>query len=69
MTDFFYLIPLALALGMVGLATFLWSLKSGQYEDLDCAAARILSNEADNPIVKVQQPNSSPEIGDEFLKN
>jgi hypothetical protein len=33
------------------------------------AAARILSNEADNPIVKVQQPNSSPEIGDEFLKN
>jgi cbb3-type cytochrome oxidase maturation protein len=65
-TDFFYLIPLALALGMVGLATFLWSLKSGQYEDLDGAAARILSNEDDSPIVKVRQPNSSPEIGDKL---
>jgi cbb3-type cytochrome oxidase maturation protein len=61
MTDFFYLIPLALALGAVGLAAFLWSLKSGQYEDLDGAAARILSNEDDHPIVRMQQPNSSPE--------
>ena len=64
MTDFFYLIPLALALGAVGLAAFLWSLKSGQYEDLDGAAARILSNEDDRPIVKTQQPNSSPEDED-----
>ena len=42
MSDFFYLIPLALGLGAVGLATFLWALRSGQYEDLDGAAARIL---------------------------
>jgi cbb3-type cytochrome oxidase maturation protein len=69
MTDFFYLIPIALALGAVGLAAFLWSLKSGQYEDLDGAAARILSNEDDNPIVKVRQPNPSPEKGEEFVKN
>ena len=62
MTDFFYLIPLALALGAVGLAAFLWSLKSGQYEDLDGAAARILSNEDDRPIVRTQQPNSSPKM-------
>ena len=41
MREFFYLIPLALALGAVGLVAFLWSLKSGQYEDLDGAAARI----------------------------
>jgi cbb3-type cytochrome oxidase maturation protein len=61
MTDFFYLIPVALALGAVGLAAFLWSLKSGQYEDLDGAATRILSNEDDGPIVKVRQQNSSPE--------
>ena len=49
MTDFFYLIPVALALGAVGLAAFMWSLKSGQYEDLDGAAERILSKEDDNP--------------------
>ena len=49
MMDFFYLIPVALALGAVGLAAFMWSLKSGQYEDLEGAAERILSNEATNP--------------------
>ena len=49
MMDFFYLIPVALALGAAGLAAFMWSLKSGQYEDLDGAAERILSNEDDKP--------------------
>ena len=39
------LVPLALALGLVGLLGFLWSLKSGQYEDMEGSAARILSNE------------------------
>jgi cbb3-type cytochrome oxidase maturation protein len=37
-----YLIPIALFLGLLGLAAFLWSLRSGQYEDLDGAAERIL---------------------------
>lgn len=36
------LIPVALFLGGCGLAAFLWSLRSGQYEDLDGAAERIL---------------------------
>jgi cbb3-type cytochrome oxidase maturation protein len=42
MTILAYLIPAALFLGMLGLAAFLWSLKSGQYEDLEGAANRIL---------------------------
>ena len=42
MSDFFYLIPIALVLGVAGLLVFLWSLRSGQYEDLDGAAERIL---------------------------
>jgi cbb3-type cytochrome oxidase maturation protein len=42
MIDFLYLVPIALALGLTGLAAFLWSLRSGQYEDLDGAAERIL---------------------------
>ena len=40
-----YLIPIALFLGLLGLVAFLWSLKSGQYDDLDGAAERILFDE------------------------
>jgi len=40
-----YLIPAALFLGLVGLAAFLWALRSGQFEDLDGAASRILFDE------------------------
>lgn len=37
-----FLIPVALFLGGVGLLGFLWAMRSGQYEDLDGAAVRIL---------------------------
>ena len=37
-----YLVPLALMLGLLGLAAFLWSLKTGQYDDLDGAAWRAI---------------------------
>ena len=40
-----YLMPAALLLGLLGLAAFLWALKSGQFEDLDGAAERILIEE------------------------
>lgn len=36
-----FLVPIALLLGLGGLAAFLWSLRAGQYEDLDGAAERI----------------------------
>jgi cbb3-type cytochrome oxidase maturation protein len=42
MTTLVYLIPVALFLGALGLFGFLWALRSGQYEDLDGAAERIL---------------------------
>lgn len=42
-----YLIPIALILGALGLVAFLWSMKSGQYQDLDGAAERILDEDAD----------------------
>ena len=41
------LIPIALVLGLVGLGAFLWSLKSGQYDDLEGAANRILFDDDD----------------------
>jgi len=42
MTGLLYLVPIALFLGGLGLAAFLWALKSGQFEDPDGAAARVL---------------------------
>jgi cbb3-type cytochrome oxidase maturation protein len=50
MTALAWLIPIALFLGLLGLAAFLWSLKSGQFDDLDGAAYRILEDDpADGP--------------------
>jgi len=40
-----YLVPLALALGLLGLAAFLWALRSGQFDDLDGAAWRAISDD------------------------
>ncbi len=40
-----YLIPMALALGLTWLVAFLWSLRTGQYEDMDGAALRVLSDD------------------------
>ena len=49
MKDYFYLMPIALGLGVSALAAFMWSLKTGQYDDLEGAAVRILE-EDDVPI-------------------
>lgn len=49
MIDYFFLIPLALVIGAVALWAFMWSLRSGQYEDLDGAAERILIEDEDRP--------------------
>ena len=46
MSSLLILIPVALALGLLGLAAFLWSLRSGQFDDLDGAASRILFDDA-----------------------
>ena len=45
MSQLVILIPIALLLGAAGLGAFVWSLKSGQYDDLDGAAHRILDDE------------------------
>ena len=44
------LIPIALFLGLAGLAAFLWSLRTGQFEDPDGAAMRILIDDQDAPL-------------------
>lgn len=42
-----YLIPVALGLGLVGMAGFLWSIRSGQFDDLEGAGQRVLFDDAD----------------------
>ena len=49
MRDYLFLVPIALALGAIGLGAFIWSLRNGQYEDLDGAAQRILFDDDDAP--------------------
>ncbi|WP_439361999.1 cbb3-type cytochrome oxidase assembly protein CcoS [Bradyrhizobium sp. DASA03007] len=50
------LVPLALALGGAGLIAFLWSLRSGQYDDLDGAAWRAI---VDDEPPQQQAPTSA----------
>jgi cbb3-type cytochrome oxidase maturation protein len=50
MRDYVYLIPIAFGIGLSALAAFMWSLKAGQYDDLEGAAERILHEETDTPI-------------------
>lgn len=45
MTILLFLIPLALLLGLAALAAFMWSLRSGQFDDLDGAAHRVLMDD------------------------
>jgi cbb3-type cytochrome oxidase maturation protein len=54
------LVPVAILLGLVGLAAFLWSLRSGQYEDLDGAAERILLDDDDKPAREADASRETP---------
>lgn len=49
MTGLAFLIPIALGMGLLGLVAFLWSMRDGQYDDMDGAAARILIEDEDAP--------------------
>ncbi len=44
-----YLIPIALTVGALGLVGFLWSLRSGQFDDLDGAPHRMLRDDDESP--------------------
>jgi cbb3-type cytochrome oxidase maturation protein len=57
MNGLVFLIPVALFLGAAGLAAFLWSLRSGQFDDLDGAAVRILADEDEAPQSSSKPPS------------
>ena len=44
-----FLVPLALALGLLGLIGFLWSLRNGQYDDLEGAGWRAIADDEPAP--------------------
>ena len=56
-----FLVPMALALGLLGLGAFLWSLKSGQYDDLDGAAWRAIASDDETvaPVPSEPPPRSA----------
>lgn len=49
MSVLIFLIPIALLLGLIWLVAFIWSIRSGQYDDLEGASLRILMDE-DAPL-------------------
>ena len=49
MTALAWLVPAALGMGLAGLAAFLWSLRTGQFDDLDGAAWRALQDDTGPP--------------------
>ena len=59
------LIPVALGLGLLGLAVFFWALSHGQFDDMDGAALRIFLDDPDDPsqaeqAEQAEQDNESP---------
>jgi cbb3-type cytochrome oxidase maturation protein len=54
------LVPLALGLGLVGLFGFLWSLKSGQYDDLEGAGWRAIADDEPIPDAQPTEPQPAP---------
>jgi cbb3-type cytochrome oxidase maturation protein len=54
------LIPIALGLGALGLVAFTWALRSGQFDDLDGAAGRVLFDEEDDADRAAARDRLSP---------
>ena len=63
-----FLVPLALMLGFAGLLGFLWSLKNGQYDDLEGAGWRAIADDEPAPstplgVMPTEQVPSGPTTG------
>lgn len=61
MTGLLLLIPAALLLGALGLAAFIWALRSGQFDDLEGAALRILNEDEDHTGTGEEVPGADDE--------
>lgn len=68
MNALLFLIPVALGLGFLGLVAFLWSLRSDQYEDVQGAAYRILTDDDLRPEEQAKI-NAKSDEGDKASGN
>jgi cbb3-type cytochrome oxidase maturation protein len=59
MSHLAWLVPIALGMGLVGLAAFLWTMRAQQYEDLDGAAERVLLHQDLDIPLKDERPDSA----------
>lgn len=59
MTALVYLIPIALGLGLLGLFVFFWAARTGQFDDLDGAAHRILRDDDELDASKDERGNAN----------
>lgn len=62
MESLFLLVPIALIFVAIALKLFFWALKSGQYDNLDTEAHRILFDEDENdtPADSGQKSDTDP---------
>lgn len=58
MSTLLILIPVSLAFGLLALIAFLWAQRSGQFDDLDGAANRILFDDDDPPPARKAGPEN-----------
>ena len=63
MNVIYFLIPLAMLLLAFGIAAFLWAVKSGQFDDLDREAYRILFDEDE-----AKKPQETPDSQKDQLR-
>lgn len=56
MESLFFLVPVTLLLVGIAVAVFFWAMRSGQFDDLDSPAWRILRDD-DPPPASPGQPN------------
>jgi len=55
------LIPLMIGLGLIGVVIFIWSVRSGQYDDLEGDANRILMDD-DDPLLPENQKKKNDSV-------
>ena len=59
MSIIYFLVPAALCLGFLFLGIFIWTSQSGQYDDLETPAYRILTDE---PITHINPQEKRDEL-------
>lgn len=69
MTVLAWLIPIALAMGVVALLGFIWSMRAGQYDDLDGAAERVLlTQKEDRPLIDPKDQSARKKDNEPYRK-